>query len=197
MPFALYDVSGIWTLQAWLADGKTITTALIGAYLSVELCKWFLGIRMKTGDRYALPLAGALAVGRLGCFFNGCCFGTPSQLPWAVDFGDGAVHPTQLYEVLFHATCALVLWQLPDYDWLKNQRLKLYLLAYCLYRFLTEWIRPEPTIALGLTFYQWAVLLFAIGLIIQWWYDAKAGRQFEACSLTPDPSPSGRGGESG
>ena len=51
-----------WTL--WAADGKTITTGLIGAYLGVEVVKLALGIRVKTGDNLAVPLAFALAVGR-------------------------------------------------------------------------------------------------------------------------------------
>ncbi len=37
---------------AWLVDGKTITTGLAGAYLAVELTKWALGIRVKTGDAF-------------------------------------------------------------------------------------------------------------------------------------------------
>jgi len=35
---------------------------------------------------------------RIGCFFNGCCYGTQSKAPWAVKFDDGLLrHPTQLY----------------------------------------------------------------------------------------------------
>lgn len=172
IPFVLFEPQAIWSLEAWLADGKTITTALMGAYLAVEFSKWLLGVRTKTGDQYALPLAAALAIGRLGCFFNGCCWGTPTELPWGVDFGLGPVHPTQLYEVIFHALAAVVLWSLPgDAEWLRDQRLKLYLIAYCLFRFLTEWLRPEPQVLIGLTFYQLAVAAFAIGLSIQWWVD--------------------------
>src|SRR5438067_2170237 len=33
----------------WLADGKTITTGLIGAYLAVEGVKLLLGVKVKTG----------------------------------------------------------------------------------------------------------------------------------------------------
>jgi phosphatidylglycerol---prolipoprotein diacylglyceryl transferase len=43
-----------WYGTAWLADGKTVTTGLIGAYVGVELGKLLLGIRVKTGDSFAL-----------------------------------------------------------------------------------------------------------------------------------------------
>src|SRR5436190_10451816 len=47
----------------WLGDGKTITTGIIGGYVAVELMKLLLGIRTKTGDAWAIPLALALAIG--------------------------------------------------------------------------------------------------------------------------------------
>lgn len=61
-------------------------------------------------------VAPAIALGefftRIGCFLNGCCFGTTSSLPWAVTFpaqcvagsspiGEFALHPTQIYSSLF------------------------------------------------------------------------------------------------
>lgn len=52
-----------------------------------------------------------IAIGRIGCFFNGCCFGEPTALPWCVVFPEGSlagyvypqtcIHPTQLYEALY------------------------------------------------------------------------------------------------
>ena len=172
IPFVLSG-SFSWLLgTAWLADGKTITTGLAGAYVMVEITKLALGVRVKTGDGYALPLAAALAVGRWGCFFNGCCYGVPTHLAWGVDFiGDGPRHPTQIYESLFHAAMAIMLWYLADRDLLRFQRLKFYLIAYCIYRFATEFVRPEPIFAAGLTFYQWFTLFFAIGLTLQWNWD--------------------------
>src|SRR4051812_12314678 len=81
LPFVWDSATGFWDWASWAADGKTITTGLVGAYLSVELTKLVLGIRAKTGDGLAVPLAVALAVGRLGCFVNGCCAGCPTSLP--------------------------------------------------------------------------------------------------------------------
>jgi phosphatidylglycerol:prolipoprotein diacylglycerol transferase len=163
-----------WLTGIWFRDGKTITTGLVGAYLGVELAKFALNIRVKTGDSFALPLALALAVGRWGCYFNGCCFGQPTDWPCGVDFGDGVSrHPTQIYEFLFHLAMAGVLCQIIRSGVLVNQRLKLYLIAYCVYRFLTEMIRPEPAQFMGLTFYQTTVAIFAMALVAQWWWDTR------------------------
>jgi phosphatidylglycerol:prolipoprotein diacylglycerol transferase len=189
LPFALARPDGWLDGTAWLSDGKTIVAGLIGAYLAVELAKWLLGVRVKTGDTFALPLALALAVGRWGCFFNGCCYGTPTTLPWAVRFGDGQLrHPTQVYESLFHFGMALVLWQFMMHDLLPGQRLKFYLIAYGLYRFATEFIRPEPAWWLGLTFYQWGALALAVGLAGQWLADRRTAAG-GAVSLRALPAP--------
>jgi prolipoprotein diacylglyceryltransferase len=177
LPFVLNSGDGFFSDTTWLADGKTITTGLIGAYLGVEFAKWFLGIRAKTGDSFALPLALALAVGRWGCFFNGCCYGSPTSRVWGVYFevrGELVrCHPTQIYESLFHLVMAGILLHIIHQGAFRYQRLKLYLIAYGIYRFATEFIRPEPREWLGLTFYQWMALALVAGLSIQWMVDER------------------------
>jgi phosphatidylglycerol---prolipoprotein diacylglyceryl transferase len=83
--------------------GKTIVGALIFGLISVELIKRYIGLRQSTGDLYAIPLALGIAIGRIGCFLTGLSdntYGTPTNLPWAINFGDGIPrHPTQLYEI--------------------------------------------------------------------------------------------------
>ena len=178
-------------VSAWMSDGKTIVCGLIGAYLAVELAKRLLGVHVKTGDSFAVPLA--MAVGRWGCFFNGCCYGVETTLPWGVWFEvpgpDGALHwvkchPTQIYESMFHFAMAVILIWLTIRHLLPRQRLKLYLIAYGVYRFLTEYVRPEPRYWPGLTFYQWAALGLTAGMVVQWWFDSapKAGRKSLACA---------------
>ena len=194
LPFALASNESWLTQAAWLADGKTIITGLAGGYLAVEVTKWFLGIRIKTGDTFALPLAVALAVGRWGCFFNGCCHGVPTALPWAIDFGDGVPrHPTQIYESLFHAAMACVLLYLMLRHWLPTHRLQLYLIAYCLYRFGTEFIRPEPAWWLGMTFYQWSALGLAGALAGQWVFESNRSRSSNPANLSLDMASAGSG----
>lgn len=175
LPFVLSDMLVDWGNVTWASDGKTVTTGLAGAYFAVECTKRLLGVRIKTGDSYAVPLAVALAIGRLGCFFNGCCYGRHTDWPWGVDFlGDGPRHPSQLYEVAFHAAMAVLIWRWITSGQWRTHRLQAYLIAYCVFRFWSEWLRPEPVLALGLTFYQWFVLAFGIALAIQWAYEARA-----------------------
>lgn len=174
LPYVLTDWAGMLSGSAWFDPGKTILGGLAGGYLGVEIAKAARGIMIKTGDRWAVPVAAAVAVGRLACFVAGCCHGKPTALPWGVDFGDGLHrHPTQLYESAFHATLALLLWHMEKRDLLKNQRLKFYILIYLAYRFVSEWIRPEPVFALGLTVYQWAALALAPVFLWLWHVDAR------------------------
>ncbi len=85
--------------------GKTIVGALAGGLITVELIKRYIGLSTSTGDLYAIPLAVGIAIGRIGCFLTGLpdnTYGTPTRLPWGIDFGDGIPrHPTQLYEIAF------------------------------------------------------------------------------------------------
>ena len=61
-----------------------------------------------------------LALARIGCFINGCCYGLPTDLPWAVTYtnpGSAAplsipLHPAQLYYLLLGIMVFVILWSL-------------------------------------------------------------------------------------
>lgn len=184
VPFLFADWDAFVSGRAWFDNGKTILMGLVGGYFGVEAAKWAVGIRTKTGDSFAAPVAAAVAVGRLACFSAGCCHGAATGLPWGVDFGDGVRrHPTQLYEFLFHLGAAVVLLKLQRRQLFKGQLIKLYILAYLAYRFATEFIRPEPELGLGLTAYQWACLVLAPVFAALWVKDRRALRQAPAPEL--------------
>lgn len=94
--------------------GKSLVGGLICGYIAVWLTKRKLRIHRSTGDGWALAIPAGEAVGRIGCYLNGCCEGTRWQGSWAI-FQDGAWrHPAQLYSsisalVLF----AFLLWLAP------------------------------------------------------------------------------------
>ena len=174
LPFVLSEWEGLLSGRGWIDGGKTICLGLVGGYFGVELAKWALEIRVRTGDSFAVPVAVAIGIGRLGCFTAGCCYGTAASVPWAVDFGDGLPrHPTQLYETAFHLTAAAGLAGLKAKQMLRGQLMKLYIIAYFVYRFATEVIRPEPRGEWGLTGYQWAAVISVPLFVWLWRRDAR------------------------
>lgn len=195
LPFVLADWEGLRAGTAWFADGKTIMCGLVGAYFGVELTKWALEIRVKTGDSFAAPVAVAVGIGRIACFVGGCCFGTPTSLPWGCRFptaGDDLPrHPTQLYEAAFHFAMAALLVVLRQRCVWRGQLAKFYILAYLGYRFVTEFIRPEARILAGLTGYQWAAVLLTPIFAWLWWRDAttdaKSLARHPASCIPPPP----------
>jgi phosphatidylglycerol:prolipoprotein diacylglycerol transferase len=78
-------------VRAPLVSGLRITGGLLAAGATLALAgPALLGRRLEALailDALAPPVGIATAVGRLGCLAAGCCFGTPSELPWAITYG--------------------------------------------------------------------------------------------------------------
>ena len=107
LPFVLADWQGLLSGRAWFENGKTIVFGLVGGYFGVELAKALLGVRVKTGDSFAVPVAAAVASAGWAASSRAAATGPSRALPWGVDFGDGLRrHPTQLYESAFHLAAA-------------------------------------------------------------------------------------------
>jgi prolipoprotein diacylglyceryltransferase len=148
--------------RAWLG-GKTIVGGLFGGWAGVELAKRAMRVRHSTGDAFVFPLILGMAVGRIGCFLTGLddhTHGVHSNLAWAVDFGDGPRHPTQLYEIAFLLMLAIALAVLArSLAARPNGRLfRLFLIGYLGFRFVVEFIKPRETHLAGLSMIQVASL---------------------------------------
>ena len=161
-----------------LYTGVILATAVGFYYMHrVALPFW------KTADVFAPTVAFGIFLTRIGCFLNGCCYGTPTALPWGVtfppgsipdaEFGGQAIHPTQLYSSLFGLILfGFLIWH--------NKRKKfdgssfsILLMGDSAFRFFIEFIRsyePEMYLSVGAlhwTYNQWmAILLFAFGLVL-------------------------------
>ena len=150
-----------------LPGGKTIVGGLLGGWVAVELIKRLRGIQSRTGDLFAVPLCIGIAIGRIGCFLAGLAddtYGTPTSVPWAIDFGDGIPrHPTQLYEIAFLLVLALVLHRYNQRPHREGLTFRLFLPAYLSWRFLIDFIKPQP-IVFGLNLIQWSCLAGLIAL---------------------------------
>jgi phosphatidylglycerol:prolipoprotein diacylglycerol transferase len=106
----------------------------------------------RVADIFSPGLAAGHAVGRIGCFFAGCCYGKACSLPWAVVFNDPLtlanrgvpLHPTQLYSVAANFAVFLVLWSFRKRTQYTGQLFWLYVLLYGLVRAFLEIFRGDP-----------------------------------------------------
>ena len=92
----------------------------------------------------ALPLGHA--IGRIGCFLNGCCYGTSSTLPWSVAVDGVMRHPVQLYEAVGNLVIYAVLFVLYRRRQRDGRIFALYLISYPLLRFVMEYFRGDDRI---------------------------------------------------
>jgi phosphatidylglycerol:prolipoprotein diacylglycerol transferase len=96
-------------------------------------------------------LAVGLAIGRLGCLFAGCCYGAPTDLPWAITFTDPnsvaplgvALHPTQLYETGYCLLLAGGLIWMRGRKRFTGQLVVIYFTIYPILRSLNELVRDD------------------------------------------------------
>lgn len=131
-----------------------------------------------TGDIFAPSIAVGHAIGRLGCFSAGCCYGKPAEgLPWAVTFINPEslapigipLHPTQLYESAGEFINFLLLITLRRYQSFKGQLFWTYILLYSVLRFTVEFFRGDKARGFmdgGLSISQGISIIMFAGAIV-------------------------------
>lgn len=148
----------------------------------------------ETFDYFAPTVGLGIFFGRIGCFLNGCCFGTPTDLPWSVTFPAGSIpdsvfpgmhlHPSQIYSSLYGLFLFFLLHWWSNHRRFTGQIVAVLLMVEAIFRFAIESVRYyeaemwvdifgfHPTynhlIAIG---------LFLLGLIIYLLRSRTAGNQ--------------------
>lgn len=116
----------------------------------------------QTADIMAPGLVIGQAIGRIGCFFAGCCYGKVCDLPWAVTFNNPdslapqgiPLHPTQLYSVLSNLSIFAVLWLVRKKTRYHGQLFWFYVLLYGITRSMVEIYRGDFRGAFFLNFFS-------------------------------------------
>ena len=147
-----------------LATGKSITGALLGGYLGVEIAKRLLNYNLVTGDWFAVVVPIGVMLGRIGCMINGCCLGIVCEPNW---FTITDVHgiprwPASLVEFLFNAVMLGVILLLRWGRVARGQLFHIYLIAYGTFRFLHEFLRDTPRLLGPVSGYQIASLALVV-----------------------------------
>jgi phosphatidylglycerol:prolipoprotein diacylglycerol transferase len=167
-------------------SGGTFFGGVIGAILLAAGYTWYAKMPiMPLLDTYAAALPLGHAIGRLGCFMAGCCYGKLTWLPWGVKFTSPiaeqlvgtpmgvALHPTQLYEAGAELANFIFLIWLGKRQRFAGEIAGTYLVLYGIERGLIEIVRGDPDRTLLLHGAVSLMQIVSVGFVLVgsylWW----------------------------
>ncbi len=176
-------------LAGFALMGGLISAGLVGIILA-RLLKYDI---WPLTDVLAPALGIGLAIMRIGCYLNGCCFGKPTNLPWGIKFPLGSnphkyylanivdkkslsfldlisspkIHPTQLYELLAALIITLIVIYLIKKRTPPGVPFLIFTLLFSLFRWFNSYLRvPAPTLTVIPSFYPLLYLSISILALI-------------------------------
>jgi len=173
LPTYLQNPGEIFTLETLQAAGVFHGGLIVALMFAV----WYIRKEslplFATMDCFAPGIALGQAIGRLGCFAAGCCWGKECNLPWGVRFRsdfaapvplDKTLHPAQLYESAADLLIFAFLYRrFQSSSTKKGEIIGLYLVLYSIARFIIEFFREHEQSLVGpFSLTQW----IALGLLI-------------------------------
>ncbi len=164
---------------------------LIGGMIGIKIFRKILGFKFDLFDIFAFALPAGFALMRIGCLFGGCCFGKPTNLPWAIVYAQNSpcydyhlynnllklnatislpVHPAQVYEIIAMIIIILLLLYIKRYLKKPGSLGYAYLVFHSIFRFFIDFTKEGGTYLYGLKLMQWFLLFVipAVVLFILW-----------------------------
>ncbi len=149
-----------------LAAEGAILAGLVSLYIYSRIKRFDF---VKILDILVIPATLGHAIGRIGCFLNGCCFGKETSHLFGVQFPKlpVAVHPTQLYYTLVYLAFFCILLLMRRHGAKRGVIASSYLLAFGATRFFVDRLRGDlPMTSLGLYATQIiAIFVFMAGIL--------------------------------
>ena len=109
------------------------------------------------------------AIGRVGCFLAGCCYGNATDVSWGIILHNERRHPVQLYEVIFLIFIFFIIIKLINRRINSKYIIYFYLISYSLIRFGLEFFRGDLIRGFGpfhLSSSQWISILIMITVFL-------------------------------
>jgi phosphatidylglycerol---prolipoprotein diacylglyceryl transferase len=140
-------VFNLWEGGLVFYGGFVLAVAVSVVYLKARRMRIW-----KTADLFSPPIALGLFFGRIGCFFAGCCYGTRTDLPWAVVFTNPdslaplnvPLHPAQLYDAANGLFIFFVLIAMKRRKAFDGGGFWVLIFLYAVTRFIVEMFRGDP-----------------------------------------------------
>jgi len=174
--------SQIFTLD-FLRSGGVYYGGFIAAVIaSVIVMRYYKLPWWRTSDAFAPGIILGQAIGRLGCFSAGCCWGKPTTAWYGVHFSEKgheitgvpvnvALHPTQLYEAAAALLILAVLLLIHRRRRFDGQVILAYAILYSVARFIVEFWRDDPRgEIIGLSTSQFIAIILFVGALATFIY---------------------------
>ena len=170
-------------------SNKTILGGILFGIIGILTAKWWFRFKQPVMDAFAFVLPLCMAIQRVGCLMRGCCFGKPTDLPWAIKYSFGsmpyhvhlnsglidpisntslAIHPTQLYQIIYCLAIVFIIWRIRKFWKAPGNLFFSSVILYGVFRFLSEFFRDPAAdgnlggIFGGLKYVQWGILIFIL-----------------------------------
>lgn len=124
---------------------------VLAIFSTLVYCRFKKMSVLEVFDYFSPALGFGIGLTRIGCFLNGCCYGTPTNLPWGVSFPDGSIphsvfgdqhlHPSQLYSSLYGFMLFLLLHFMMKRKQFIGQLVAILFMVEALFRFVIEYVR--------------------------------------------------------
>lgn len=165
---AWWEILKFWDVQGLVFYGGLI----VGILATIAVIKWrglSIGVVLDSGG---LAVPASLAVARVGCYLNGCCYGKSSGLPWAVTFPvktqlamgmpPNPVHPTQIYEIIMDLAILVILLAVYKRFRYRGEIMLVFIMLYAAVRFINEFFRAHTNPSANLFFQLLSVAAFLL-----------------------------------
>ena len=186
--FSFYIYNPVEIFKIWkggLVFYGGFVAAVLGVIIFIFKKRLNLG---RIADLYAPVIALGHSIGRIGCFFAGCCYGKVSSSCLGITFSNPyslaplgiRMHPVQLYSSVGNFIIFLFLLQIEKHKHYKGQIFLFYIISYAFFRFFIEFFRGDERgpMLFGFSVFQMiAVLFLCLGLIVH--YKLKNNQKIE------------------
>ena len=174
---------------------------MLSAATGVAACRLARLDPWRLADASAPALGLGVAVARVGCFLNGCCYGLPTSLPWGVNFAPGSeayayqrlnlslfsifqtapkiqpLHPTQLYELLAGLIGALLAASLLRRKFFDGAAFLVFVIWFTIFRYFNDFLRVSAAGDMPGYFYPVFYGLILLAAVLIWNFKACCRKQ--------------------
>jgi phosphatidylglycerol---prolipoprotein diacylglyceryl transferase len=133
------QLSLIENVNFWTGGGFVFFGGFLAAVLFLLVLHKLRPLSSETVWSFVPALTIGHAIGRIGCFLAGCCFGKETNWFWGIHLHGADRHPTQVLESLGLFVIALIIWKRKA----DLKSLSIYLISYGALRLIVESLRGD------------------------------------------------------